>query len=67
MFLVKAGFSRADDTLPRRMLEEPLPDGPAKGHVVELDEMLDEFYELRGWDENGIPLQEKLDSLGLHW
>jgi aldehyde:ferredoxin oxidoreductase len=65
MFLVKAGFSRADDTLPRRMLEEPMPDGPAKGHVVELDEMLDEFYTLRGWDENGIPTQKKLQALGL--
>lgn len=67
MFLVKAGFSRADDTLPPRMLEEPMPEGPAKGHVVELEEMLDEFYGLRGWDENGVPLQEKLESLGLSW
>ena len=67
MFLVKAGFSRADDTLPPRMLEEPMSTGAAKGHVVELEEMLDEFYRLRGWDENGIPLQEKLESLGLHW
>jgi aldehyde:ferredoxin oxidoreductase len=65
LFLAKAGFSRADDTLPRRMLEEPMPDGPAKGHVVELDQMLDEFYTLRGWDENGIPTQEKLKALGL--
>jgi aldehyde:ferredoxin oxidoreductase len=67
MFLVKAGFSRADDTLPPRMLDEPMPAGAAKGHVVELEEMLDQFYELRGWDKNGIPLQEKLDSLGLRW
>lgn len=67
MFLVKAGFSRADDTLPKRMLEEPMPDGPAQGHVVELEEMLDEFYTLRGWDENGVPTQEKLESLGLGW
>ena len=67
MFLVKAGFSRADDTLPRRMLEEPMPDGPARGHVVELEEMLDEFYTLRGWDENGVPTREKLESLGLGW
>ena len=67
MFLVRAGFSRAEDTLPRRMLEEPMPEGPASGHVVELEEMLDEFYLLRGWDENGVPTQEKLDSLGLNW
>jgi aldehyde:ferredoxin oxidoreductase len=67
MFLVRAGFSRADDTLPRRMLEEPMPEGPAKGHVVELEEMLDEFYALRGWDENGVPTPDKLESLGLSW
>jgi len=65
LFLLKAGFTKADDTLPKRMLEEPLPDGPGKGHVVELDQMLREFYHLRGWDENGIPRLEKLQSLGL--
>jgi aldehyde:ferredoxin oxidoreductase len=65
LFLNEAGFSRADDTLPKRMLEEPMPEGPAAGHVVELDEMLPEFYELRGWDENGVPTDEKLAQLGL--
>jgi aldehyde:ferredoxin oxidoreductase len=65
MFLLGAGFTRADDTLPKRMLEEPLPDGPGKGHVVELEGMLDRFYRLRGWDENGVPTPEKLRSLGL--
>ncbi|MGB9871250.1 MAG: aldehyde ferredoxin oxidoreductase family protein [Anaerolineae bacterium] len=65
MFLVRAGFSRADDTLPPRMLYEPMPEGPAKGHVVELDRMLPEYYRLRGWDENGVPTPEKLAELGL--
>jgi aldehyde:ferredoxin oxidoreductase len=65
LFLLKAGFTKADDTLPRRMLEEPLPEGPAKGHVAELDRMLPEFYRLRGWDENGVPRPEKLSDLGL--
>jgi aldehyde:ferredoxin oxidoreductase len=65
LFLLKAGFTKADDTLPRRMLEEPLPDGPGQGHVVELDRMLPEFYRLRGWDENGLPTPDKLRSLGL--
>jgi aldehyde:ferredoxin oxidoreductase len=64
-FLKRAGFTRTDDTLPQRMLTEPLKEGPAKGHVVELDEMLSEFYSLRGWDENGIPSKEKLLELGL--
>ena len=67
MFLVKAGFTAADDTLPKRMLEEPLPEGPAKGHVVELDAMLPIFYQLRGWDERGVPTAEKLTELGLEW
>ena len=65
LFLLKAGFTREDDTLPKRMLEEPLPEGPGKGHVVELEKMLDEFYALRGWDENGAPMKEKMESLGL--
>ncbi|MGD2178115.1 MAG: aldehyde ferredoxin oxidoreductase family protein [Anaerolineae bacterium] len=65
LFLTEAGFSRADDTLPKRMLEEPMPDGPAEGHVVELDEMLPQFYQLRGWDENGVPSEAKLAELGL--
>ena len=63
MFLMKAGST--EDTLPHRMLHEPLPDGPAKGRVAELDKMLPEFYERRGWDEKGWPTNEKLESLGL--
>jgi aldehyde:ferredoxin oxidoreductase len=65
LFLLEAGLSKADDTLPKRMLEEPMPEGPAKGHVVELDQMLAEFYQLRGWDENGVPTTEKLEQLGI--
>ena len=65
LFLLRAGFSSADDTLPYRMLSEPLPEGPSEGQVVKLAEMLPEFYRLRGWDPNGVPTQEKLLSLGL--
>ncbi len=65
LFLLRAGFTKADDTLPRRMLEEPMPEGPAQGHVVELDVMLPEFYRLRGWDENGAPTDAKLAELRL--
>jgi len=63
MFILKAGST--EDTLPPRMLHEPLPDGPAKGRVVELDKMLPEFYQLRGWDAQGWPTKEKLAELGL--
>ncbi len=67
VFNVREGVTRADDTLPPRLLEEPLPEGPAKGKVNEnLPEMLDKYYELRGWDKaTGKPTPEKLRELGL--
>jgi aldehyde:ferredoxin oxidoreductase len=65
LFNVKAGFSSKDDTLPPRMLQEPIPAGPAKGYTSGLDRMLPEYYSLRGWDPAGVPTKQKLDSLGL--
>lgn len=64
-FNLSAGFSKADDTLPPRLLKEPLTSGAGKGKVVELDTMLTEYYELRGWDTSGIPSDEKLKELSL--
>ena len=65
MFNVREGLTKKDDTLPKRCLSEPLAAGPAKGHVVELDEMRSEYYQLMGWDENGIPRPEKVRELQL--
>lgn len=65
LFNLRAGLTAADDTLPKRMLEEPMPAGPAKGMVVHLDEMLPEYYRLRGWSPEGIPSRKKLEELGL--
>ena len=65
LFLLRAGITSADDTLPERMLKEPMPEGPAKGQVVELDQMLPRFYELRGWNEEGVPTETKLEELDL--
>ena len=65
MWNQRAGFTGKDDTLPKRLLEEPIPDGPTKGEVNRLGEMLPEYYELRGWNAEGEPTQEKLASLGL--
>lgn len=65
LFNVREGVKREDDYLPRRFLEEPMPEGPAKGSIVELDEMLDEYYALRGWDENGVPKLETVKRLSL--
>jgi aldehyde:ferredoxin oxidoreductase len=65
MFLVRAGFTRKDDSLPKRLTEEPAPTGPAKGMVCHLEEMLEEYYQLQGWSEDGIPGDEVLSRLGL--
>jgi len=65
LFNLKAGFSKKDDTLPPRLLKDPMPGGPHKGRVVELDKMLPEYYRLRGWNEEGVPTQERLQQLGL--
>jgi aldehyde:ferredoxin oxidoreductase len=48
------------------MLEEPMPEGPAKGMVVHLDKMLPEYYRIRSWDREGIPTAMKLKELGLN-
>jgi len=65
MFNLEAGFSKADDTLPERLLKEPVKSGPAKGKVAELDIMLDEYYTNRGWNADGIPTPEKLQELAI--
>ncbi|RLF04714.1 MAG: aldehyde ferredoxin oxidoreductase, partial [Thermoprotei archaeon] len=66
LFNVREGFKARDDLLPRKFVEEPLPEGPAKGSTVPLRRMLEEYYALRGWDENGIPRRSKIVKLGLH-
>jgi len=58
----KLGFDDKDDVLPKRLLEEKMPDSAGKGQIVELEKMKKEYYELRGW-ENGKPTQEKLKEL----
>lgn len=64
---VREGFSRKDDTLPERMLTEPLPDaGPATGQVIRnMEGLLDEYYDALGYTRDGIPTPEKLKELGL--
>jgi len=68
-FNVRDGLTRADDALPKRLLEEPLPEGAAQGHTVKkLDQSLDVYYELRGWDKRtGKPTPEKLKELNLDY
>jgi aldehyde:ferredoxin oxidoreductase len=65
LFNNRAGLGRKDDSLPPRMLKEPLTEGASKGHVVPLEEMLDDYYQQRGWDAEGRPTRDKLAELGL--
>ncbi len=65
LFNLKAGLGKKDDTLPKRILEEPADVGVGKGLVCRLDEMLPEYYELCGWDQEGVPRAETLARLGL--
>ncbi|MEM2104215.1 MAG: aldehyde ferredoxin oxidoreductase family protein [Candidatus Bathyarchaeia archaeon] len=58
----KYGFDGKDDALPKRLTEEPMPEGPAKGHITELEKMKKEYYSLRGWVD-GKPTPEKLKEL----
>jgi len=67
-FNVREGVTRKDDTLPPRFME-PLEGGPTDGQLIseeELNSMLDDYYEIVGWDvETGIPTKERLEKLGL--
>ena len=68
-FCVREGINRKADILPKRLMEDPLPDGPAKGMVIDkgtLEMLKDSYYEIRGWDqETGKPTLEKLKDLEL--
>jgi len=61
---IKRGFGKRDDMLPKRFLE-PLKEGPSKGKIIPYEEMLLQYYEVRGWDQEGVPKPEKLEELGL--
>ncbi|MCL2851683.1 MAG: aldehyde ferredoxin oxidoreductase family protein [Defluviitaleaceae bacterium] len=64
LFNQKAGMKPEDDSLPKRLLEEPITGGPAKGSLSRLPEMLPEYYKARGW-ENAFPTAVTLERLGL--
>jgi len=63
LFNIKAGLQANDDALPDRFLSEPLKEGFSKGITVPLDSLLEGYYRIRGWDEKGIPTNEKLREL----
>ena len=64
---LKLGLTPSQDTLPARFVEEPLPEGPSRGEVVAIDQMILEYYRLRRWDPGtGYPLADKLKELSLN-
>jgi aldehyde:ferredoxin oxidoreductase len=68
IFNVREGFRRKDDYLPERITKEGLEKGMASGQKIPneaFNQMLSEYYELRGWDEDGIPKKETLRQLGV--
>jgi aldehyde:ferredoxin oxidoreductase len=66
MFNMREGLGRADDTLPQRLLSEPLPDGPNQGSTVPLEELKDDIYKVLKWDlKTGVPHAELLNDLGI--
>jgi aldehyde:ferredoxin oxidoreductase len=63
---LREGVNRSTDRLPKRLLAEPLPDGPRKGSTVPLERLKDDLYEAAGWDQaTGLPTLETLRRLGL--
>ena len=65
LFNLTEGYTAADDTLPKRLLEEPMPEGPTKGYVHPLNDLLPKYYEVRGWGTDGVPTEDKKKALGL--
>jgi len=68
LFNLHAGLSAADDALPEKIMHQPLQKGPHAGRVFSRQDFqaaLKKYYQLRGWDEHGVPTQEKLAALGL--
>ncbi len=65
MFDLKSWITAKDDKIPERMMKEAIHTGPSKGEVSHVDQMLPEYYQLRGWDAKGVPTPEKLKELSL--
>jgi aldehyde:ferredoxin oxidoreductase len=65
LYNLREGFTKDDDTLPDRLLYEPVQEGPSEGFTAKLAPMLEEYYAFRGWDKEGVPLPDKLRELSL--
>ena len=65
MYNLQAGFTAADDTLPKRLLKDAAKTGPAEGKVSDLGKMLPEYYDARGWTAEGVPSNKTLERIAL--
>ena len=65
MYNLQAGFTSADDTLPKRLLKDAAKTGPAEGKTSDLAKMLPEYYDARGWTTDGVPSNETLERIAL--
>lgn len=65
LYNLQSGLDCSSDTLPPRLLEEPIPGRDNSGTVVQLKPMLEAYYRFRGWSESGLPTAQKLRQLGL--
>jgi aldehyde:ferredoxin oxidoreductase len=64
-FNLDAGIDPKEDTLPKRVFDEPAQRGPNKGQISRLAELLPVYYKTRGWSQDGRPTPEKLKELNL--
>ncbi len=65
LFNIREGLTKELDTLPKRFFEETLDEGLSKGRVVELEQLMEEYYSVRGWDSDGVPTEEKMEELDI--
>lgn len=65
LYNLDAGIDPKNDTLPKRLIADPIEDGPSKGYVAQLDKLIPAYYDVRGWSEDGIPTEETKETLGL--
>jgi aldehyde:ferredoxin oxidoreductase len=68
IILNREGIRRADDLLPDRITKETIPDGPTKGRILTeemYDVMLKDYYQLRGWDADGVVTEATKAKWGL--
>lgn len=68
VFNCREDFRREDDTLPARLFFDPVPEGPSRGEIIvpqKFQQMLDEYYAIQGWDQEGVPKKDTLERLGI--